>query len=367
MRLNTKQFKDVCNSILAAIDNSELSNYSEALELKTDKNILYLNVTNREYFASAKFELEEETILHVVINAHTFLKLISAITTEEIELVEKENYLLVKANGNYKFPMIYENGELLKLPRIEIKNETLDMNIGGDLLNSIINYNGKILNSKQDTTPIQKLYYLDQEGCVTFTSCACINNFKLEKNVKLLINNKVVKLFKLFKNSLIHFHLGYDQLNEYLTQTKIKLETPNLVLTAILPSDSLLSQYPVAQLRALANKSYPYNVVLEVEKFLDAINRLKLLDKNNDDCTIHCDVDEVTIKVGDNEEILPTFNGSKINEGEEYSMILRISHLKSVLENCEEQYITFNFGANNSTTLVRGNVISVIPECEVSK
>ena len=160
MVIKTKQFKESCSSILGAIDNSELSTYTEALELITKDNNLYLNVTNKEYFASAIFPLEEKEELHAVINANTFLKLVSAITTEEIELKIKENYLLVKANGNYKFSLIYENGELMKLPQIKINNPTLDMNIGGDILNSIITYNSKIL-SKQDSTPIQKLYYLD--------------------------------------------------------------------------------------------------------------------------------------------------------------------------------------------------------------
>ena len=192
MLIKTKPFKEACSSILGAIDNSELSTYTEALELLTVEDKLYLNVTNKEYFASAIFNLEEKDNLHAVINANTFLKLVAAITTEEIELKIKDGYLLVKANGNYKFSLIYENGELMKLPQIKIDNETLSMNIGGDILNSIITYNSKIL-SKQDSTPIQKLYYLDQEGCITFTSCACVNNFKLEKPIKLLFNNKLVK------------------------------------------------------------------------------------------------------------------------------------------------------------------------------
>ena len=234
MIIKSKQFKESCASILGAIDNSELSTYTEALELVTEGNTLFLNVTNKEYFASAKFTLDEAEAFHAVVNANTFLKLMAAITTEEVDLKVKENYLLVKANGNYKFPLIYENGALMKLPTITIKNETLTMNIGGDILNSIITYNSKIL-SKQDSTPIQKLYYLDQEGCITFTSCACVNNFKLEKPIKLLLNNKLVRLFKLFKSDLVSFTLGYDKLGENLMQTKVKLETPTITLTSILP------------------------------------------------------------------------------------------------------------------------------------
>lgn len=360
MVIKTKQFKEACSSILGAIDNSELSTYTEALELVTIEDKLYLNVTNKEYFASAIFNLEEKDNLHAVINASTFLKLVAAITTEEIELKVKDNYLLVKANGNYKFSLIYENGELMKLPQIKINNETLTMNIGGDILNSIINYNSKIL-SKQDSTPIQKLYYLDQEGCITFTSCACVNNFKLEKPIKLLFNNKLVRLFKLFKNDLVKFTLGYDKLGESLIQTKVRLETPTIILTSIIPGDTLLGNYPVTQLRNLANKVYPYIAVLNVEKLLEALNRLKLLNKNEDNCSFKCNQDELILKMGEDEESIPTANGSNIEE--EYEMVLRFSFVKSVLDSVDDQYITFNFGNNNSIAVVRGNVVNVIPEC----
>lgn len=361
MIVKSKEFKEACSSILAAIDNSELSNYTEALELYGINNLLLLNVTNKEYYVSVKFKLEENLNqeFKAVIKAHTFLNLIKNITTEEIDLKVKENNLFVKANGNYKFPLIEENGELMKLPKIEIINETLSMNIGGDILNSIVNYNSKIL-SKQEATPVQKLYYLDNDGCVTFTTCACINNFKLEKPLKILLNNKIVRLFKLFKDSLIQFHLGYDKLNETSVQTKIRLENNQISLTSILPRDTLLNQYPVTQLRALANKVYPFTAVLEVESFIGALNRLKLLNKDKDDCKFICNSDFITLNVGEDEENLKPTNGSKI-EGV-YEMTLKLNHIKNILEACEEQYITFNFGNNNSSTLVRGNVITVIPE-----
>lgn len=363
MVVEAKNFKEACSSILAAIDNSELSNYSEALELVTKDSCLFLNVTNKEYYVSIKFSLEEEADIHAVINAHTFLNLIKNITTEEIKLEVKDNYLLVKANGNYKFPLIYENGSLMKLPKISINNKTLEMNVGGDILNSIIKYNSKIL-SKQDTTPVQKLYYLDQEGCITFSSCTCVNNFTLEKPLNILINNKLVRLFKLFKDDLVTFSLGYDSLDSGITQTKVNLETNTISLTSILPGESLLPRYPTAQLRSLANRIYPYTAVLKVEEFLGALNRLSLFNKKIDDCYFECNADEVTIKMGENEEVMPTANGSNIEEP--YSMVLKLNHIKNILENCEEPYITFNFGNKNSATLVRGNVVNVLPEVMIN-
>ena len=121
--------------------------------------------------------------------------------------------------------LFFDNNEMLTLPPITILNKTLDMNISGEILNSILQYNSKELVKTSIAKPIQKLYYLDQEGCITFTTGACVNNFVLEKPVKILLNNRLVKLFKLFKNSLVKFTLGYDAISESIVQTKVLFET----------------------------------------------------------------------------------------------------------------------------------------------
>ena len=46
-------------------------------------------------------------------------------------------------------------------------------------------------------------------------------------------------------------------------------------------------------------------------------------------------------------------------------MVLKTNHVKAVLENCEDPYITFNFGNSKSATMVRGNIVNVLPEVKV--
>ena len=145
MIIKTKEFKDACSTILAAIDNSEISTLTETLELKSDNKVLTLNVTNGEYFVSLNFDLGVDEKLHASVNANLFLKLISAVTTEDISLVAKDNYLEVKANGVYKIPYIYEGSEMLALPKITISNPTLQMKVSGKILGSILNFNSSTL------------------------------------------------------------------------------------------------------------------------------------------------------------------------------------------------------------------------------
>lgn len=370
MLLNTKEFKNICNIILNAVDGSELSNLTETLELKTVGRVLTLSTTNKEYYASVRFELEHEENFHAAVNANLFLKLIGAITSETIELNIQGTTLHIKANGNYKLPIITENDKVMEIPVITIENKTLEMNIPSSILDSIVTYNSKQLAIGSVAKPVQKMFYIDNQGCITFTTGACVNSFELEKPFALLLNSRLVNLFKLFKNTLVRFTLGYDPISETIIQTKVAFETDTITLTAITGcDDKLLSQVPVNAIRGRANKEYDNVVVLNVTAVIEAINRLLLFSagygskENLKPYSLFEFVDgKVTIydTKKENIEILDYQNGTRLANN--YSMTLDLIEFKKVLDNCTEQYITLNFGDHKACVVTRGAIKNVLPE-----
>ena len=90
MIIKTKDFKESCLQILSAIDSSNVSTITEALELRADGNKLLLNVTNNEYYCRVKFNLDHEETFRACTNAVLFLKLIANITSDEIEIIIKQ-------------------------------------------------------------------------------------------------------------------------------------------------------------------------------------------------------------------------------------------------------------------------------------
>ena len=54
MIVSTEQFKDAASKVLASVDSNELSAITETLELKTENNNLYMNITNKEYYVLGK-------------------------------------------------------------------------------------------------------------------------------------------------------------------------------------------------------------------------------------------------------------------------------------------------------------------------
>ena len=366
MILRIEDLKDVCSKILSAVDSSELSVLTETLELKTDNNILYMSVTNREYYVRVKLDIGETVDFHATVNANLFLKLISQTTTETVEITIDNNTLVVKGNGVYKLPLIYDDTKLLELPTIEINNVTSKFDIEGDILVSILNYNSKEIAKGNIVRPVQKLYYVDEEGAITFTTGACVNNFKLEKPVKILLNQKVVKLFKLFKNDNVHFTLGMDNISEEIIQTKVKFENDVVSITAILPNDDgLLASVPVSAIRNRTSAVYPYSVNINRDEFIQAINRLLLFINSKEFIRTfgNFEFKNEYMILKDNNGI----NNEKLYystplENCNYSNSIDLLDLKTTLENCAEKYLTMNFGDGQAVVIARGNVYNVIPE-----
>lgn len=374
MIIKRQQFQEICSTILAATDSAEISTLTETLELKVENKILYLNVTNGEYYASVKFDLESDEKFNAAVNANLFLKLIAAVTSENIELQSMGTYVLVKANGTYKIPMIFEGDKLLNLPKIEIKNPTVKMKIGGGILESILNYNSKELLRGTVSRPVQKMFYVDETGCITFTTGACVNSFSLEKPVKVLFNSRLVKLFKLFKNDMVDFTLGYDAISEELTQTKVEFKTDKITLTAVTGcNDDLLNSVPVTAIRGRATATYTNNVVLHKAELLDAVNRLLLFSagygsvKNLKPYSqFVCNGDSMVIfdSNKENKEILKFKNDTKVDN--EYTMTLDLADLKLILDTITEEYVTLSFGNHQAVVLKRPCISNVVPEVKTA-
>ena len=94
MIIKTDLIKPACATILSAVDSADVSMITETLEIVSSDNVLYLNVTNREYFTQVKVQIDECIDFHATVNATLFLKLIPQITTEEIVDTKTKIYSL---------------------------------------------------------------------------------------------------------------------------------------------------------------------------------------------------------------------------------------------------------------------------------
>ena len=361
---STKDFKEICKTILYAIDTSDPTLVKETLELVAEDGILSLSVTNREYFATARLSMEDQEKFRATVNSSTFLKLVSQLTTDTLELVVDGSSLIVKADGTYKIPLIFKDEELLELPRIELNNITTSMNVSGLILNNILTYNSKELQSaKVVYKPAQKCYYLDENGAITFTTGACVNNFNLEKPVKLLLSQKVVKLFKLFsEDDKVLFEISQDQDVNGDVFTNVRFSTDSVEITTTTPSDTkVIDSVPVQAIRDMSNRTYDYSVLLDRDHLVKILGRLLVF---KDDLSIIAEFkfsnSSCQISYCNNVEEIG-YNDAQLNPID-YTLYLNIETLKNILDGCQEEFITLNFGDHKAVVIVRQSVRNIVPE-----
>lgn len=368
MIIKTKLLQDSCKKILDAVDSGNIINkvVSETVEIKAVGRELRLNVTNREYYVSVSIPLDVDAELHAVVDAKLFLSLISKISTNDVELTTTDAALTIRGNGNYKVPLIYdEGGNLVELPKIEVENVTSSFGIKGSVLQSILKYNAKELLKGTLNRPSQRLFYIDEKGALTFTSGACVNSFELEQPVTLFLTEKVVKLFRLFKGD-VAFSLGHVERNGR-DITLVSFEDGSVSLTSAIGIDpGVTSTFPVSAIRGLADASYAHSVNLDKSAVLDAITRLALFSSQsgNPGVFIEFGEDGVTIydERRDNNESV-AYSGDVAYSGEPYLASFLANDLKLTLESCEGTHVNVSFGNRRNIVVSRGGVKNVVPEC----
>lgn len=369
--IRIEEIQQACGKILTAVDSNSLSVLTETLQIKTENKKMYISVTNREYLAKVKIDIPEDVEFLATVNANLFLKLVSQITTDTIELSVVDSTLILKGNGVYKLPLIFDGEKLLELPEIEIDNPTVEFDVDSNALLSLIQYNSKELTKGQPSHPMQKMYYVDEKGAITFIFGACVNSFTLEKPVRMLLNDRLVKLFKLFKGEKVHFTMGMDALTDDIIQTKVRFETPEVTITSILScDDTMLKTFPVDSIRGRANATYPHSIKVNKDQFLQTINRLLLFSSANSAKDIIKPISEFKFEKdhvvvfdtrGENKEEV-WYSNSTIEDS--YDTYLDLNDLKVTLETCVDPYVTFEFGDTQAVVVTHGNIKNVIPECE---
>lgn len=363
--IRIEDIKPICNDILEAVDANQLAKVTETLEIKTVEDKLYFNVTNNEYFVQFNLPIDAKEEFHATVEAELFLKLVEKTTVETVELKLTENVLSFKGNGSYDLPLIFEDDKLISLEEIKIDNITSEFDIDRKILNSISTHNADEIQKGMIMQPVQRLYYIDQKGAITFTSGACVNNFTLEDDIKLLLNHKLVSLFKIFKDDTIKLKFGVDTENN-IKQSKIELSTDYCKITSIINnSESLFDSIPVDIIRDTAFDKYPNEAYIDSGELIQAIDRLLLFRGTSIKPYGDFVFTEDGLKIYyNNESNFEEISGAKgvLPEGDEYSFTVDFLDIKTSLNSLKKSKIKLKFGNKKSIVIVYGDINLIIPE-----
>ena len=365
MILQVEKFQDSCKKILSAVDTDSAlgdSQFKDTVELKAEGKVLHLNAVSKTYFTSINLPLEEESSLRAVVDAKLFLALISKLTTKTVELTTTDVALVVKANGTYKFPLKYDKeNKPVELPTIVIDSVTSTFKVAGSALHSILNNNSKELSG------LESSYYVDAEGCLTYTkSRACVNCFTIDTPTKVLLNQRLVKLFKLFKDGDVNVELGFTEVNGS-AQTRVRFEQEDVVIISALGNQSAINTVPAVAIRGRANKVFDYSVTFDRKLFIEALDRLLLFDNSSSNkgvCILDFDANGVTIhdRKRINQEIILYTSVLSDLENCNYEMQLNVEALRDILNSYEPIVFNLSFGDHVAIVISIGNIKNILSE-----
>lgn len=329
-----------------------------------ESKYLYLAVTNKESYVKVKVCSCEDNDFHATVNATVFLQLMSKISSASVEFAFNDQSLLVNANGHYKIPLIYVDGEIATLETINLSNIIENFDVKNSILDSLSKYNSKQLSVGILNNAVQRMYYFDKDGALTFTSGACVNKFTANVQSKLLFNDRLVKLFKLFKDASVHVQIAADKISDEIIQTKVKFFTDQVEIFCILYSnDELLNAFPVKAIRNLENDSYKYLISLNKNSLVEMIDRLLVFCDDKDffaSGIFDVKNNDLTIKFGENVEVIPI--NSTNSELISYQTEMSLKDLKQILSSLPTTDIQIKFGNEKCFVIICKDISYIIPE-----
>lgn len=369
IELKTSLIKDLTSKINKGIEGERTVRISELLELSVQNNKLLLSVTNTQFYLSIEVaqDLQEEA-LHVTVDADSFIKLVSKTTSDKIYLTTKDGNLIFKGNGEYIFPLeLEQDGSVKELPKIEmIPQQSFD--IMGDTLYSIYSFGNNELVNDVPVDTVQKYYYVDNMGAITYTESPYINNFNIDTPFKVLINDRLAQLFGLFRGQKVKVSLSKEN-NDTLYQNKIMFECNNIKLTSYLPDDTLVNKYPSNQCRMLEQNPYPGKIVINRSALANALDRLNIFSlkdgnvvfKKAGQLNFTSEGLEIISVLDKNKEIIPYIDKPKYFA---YTCYMNLSQLLRHSKASNETTLEINYGNELCIMFTKDNYSQIIVEME---
>lgn len=361
MIIRTDDILDACKFFKAMTNKSVNNVLSGLIQIKADGNKFTLHMSDGVY--DLIYSEDCTDTFNCTISADLFLELITRISSETIDFAVSDGNLVLTGSGKYKFPAVYDGKEMLEIRTLDIDNITNSWSIDGDLLYSVANNNSKQLLLGYITSPIQKLYYFDADGAITFTSGACVNDFPLGADIKIAMSESTVKLFNFTKGTTVNIDFGYTDVNG-VVQPRATFKMPHITATYILPfTDKIISQIPVAKIRERAHTNYDSSVVLDSVQVRDILDRISIFADDLQIVAFSFSGTKLQMRTTNDKIFEDVYLTSSVHEDTEFK--LNIKDFKSGISAANGKHFNMMFSKNAPAVVISvGNIYNVIPKID---
>ena len=378
MIIKLADLKPVCANIASVIDNNAMSEIATTIQLGVFDTKLKINYTNKQYFVSSKIPVTD--VMNVppfsaVIKADTFIKLISKLNDETVDIVLDDNKAtldVITATGKYTFATIDAVDAFDKqYSNFNIADDNVDVSysIDNGVLHNIIDYSntefGKVPDSIAKSNVMYRMCYLDSQGSIAMSGGACIYNANVEVDNGVYLTDKLLKLLKLFNHDTqynINIKTGTAAVLNNVVQQKIEFTSDNMEIYAILPSNTAI-KLPVDKVRQMATTALPNTVNIDTNNLAQVLDRFSIFVDGTsvvDTVTLEFTADNVKVRneALENVDVVNYINSISLEQP--YVVKVCLSELLTTLNNYETA-VSIDFGVNTNIVLHNEHVTNIIP------
>lgn len=350
MKVSAQRFKEAVSKAVKGASFNNLIPLTSMVGIKLSDGKLRLLTTDMSNTLCVIIDKVTGDDIDVTVDADKFGKLISKITSEEVDLsVVDEDKLVIKANGTYKLPLIADEEGLVSFPDVKLA-DTPD---GEILLTSIMSaYNiNKSALAKTLEQPCLTGYYCGEKVITTDANVITFNDFDAFKYDKpLLISSQMMALLTLNSKEKIAYKVAGSEL---------QFVTDDVVITG--PVLEGIEDYPVEEISAYLEEAFTSSCKVPKELLLDVLDRLALFiepyDKNGAYFTFGRKGINIHSKKDASTEVV---NYVESKEFKPFVCCVDIPMLKEQLQANPDETIKIFYGNENALKLQSGKVTQVI-------
>lgn len=270
MRIKKEVLKSLLEKVMIGVGNNKIIPITNALGIKKFDNHLTLCGTDGANYVYTTKELnfdgeDANTEIDICVEASLFDRLISKITTDEIELELDKKTLKVTGNGNYTLPlMTNENGGLLSFPNKEVEDGATEEVIDAQKIRNLRLYNEKALSKNPENVALNG-YYVNNEVAVSTDRLVMSEVKENYLNQPMVLRKSFVDLLTTLNGDII---ISRWNNNIYATNGE----------TEIYSSENCeVDKFPIEKLqKAMSSFEFPYTATISLKDLSSALDRLSI-------------------------------------------------------------------------------------------
>lgn len=350
LTVSTVQLQALVSKVNQCVGNNKLHRITNMIGLKSVDGALQLYSTDGVNTLCVSMQADDADI-DVSVNAETFVKLISKITSDSISLEVCDNVLNISGNGNYKLALeLNDNGDIFSFPDNDVDADEVGT-ISADAIQTI---QASLKSSLSvNAGSVYTNYYAGEFVAATDRAMMGVYDYPMftSDETKFLLNSGFVDLLSLGGDSVI---LAYNVDTQILVASADRFR-----LTTKASTDCTeFNIEGINKMLAVEQDSY---CKIRKKEIVDVLDRLSLFVSAYDDGAITLEFSQSSVKVSS-----LSSNGVEIIDYAECKNIqdktikINIGRLISQLKSYTSDMVDLYYGSDICIKLVDGTVTQVV-------